>query len=240
MRARRPFFIKTMSTLSIYVDEAGVLDINNNNSKYYILSFVFHDESFGITNNETLLNNKLDSLGFKLSSFHSGPLIRREEDFVNVDRETRKKIFMAMMAFFRTTRILCKTIVVEKKHLENVKQLINSLRIELNRFLNANLDFFINFSQINIYYDNGQPPVGRLIYDVFQECSNNVSYNVIDGRQHTLFQVCDMLCTLKLIETKAEKKESSKSELAFFNYSSRLLKKHYLSVIEKKTLGEEK
>ena len=227
-----------MSALSIYLDEAGVLDTNKNNSKYYILSFVFHDEICQLQENIELLTNKLNMLGFNIDSFHSGPLIRREEEFENVARDVRKKIFMTMMAFFRNSPIMCKTIIVEKKHINKVEQLLESLRIELKRFLDDNLDFFINYDQLNIYYDNGQPPISDLVHKVFQENFKNVSFSIINGRHHALFQVCDMLCTLKLIQIKAEKKESSKSELAFFNYSSRLFKKHYLSIVERKTLGE--
>ena len=51
-----------------------------------------------------------------------------------------------------------------------------------------------------------------------------------------MFQISDMLCTLKLVELKLENKNLSKSEKAFFDYDDRMLKKHYLKVIDSKTI----
>lgn len=65
---------------------------------------------------------------------------------------------------------------------------------------------------------------------------SNVEFKRVIPSEYRLFQVSDMLCTLKLIELKLSTKTMSRSEKAFFNYDDRMLKKHYLKVIEAKTL----
>ena len=40
-----------MKELSIFVDESGHFDMTSKNSPYYLVSFVFHDQSLDITDN---------------------------------------------------------------------------------------------------------------------------------------------------------------------------------------------
>jgi len=108
-----------MKELSIFVDEAGVLGPFKKNDPYYVLSFVFHNQEQDINEELLHLEENFTNLGFKAQSFHAGPIIRREEEYRVVDREVRKKLFMTMISFVRRTPIQCKSIYVEKKHLED-------------------------------------------------------------------------------------------------------------------------
>lgn len=44
-----PFFMKTKSTLSIFVDESGDFGFKEGSSKRYILSLVFHNQADDIS-----------------------------------------------------------------------------------------------------------------------------------------------------------------------------------------------
>ena len=124
-----------MKELSIFVDEAGVLGPYKVNDPYYILSFVFHNQEIDLSNELIHLEESFSNLGFKAQSFHAGPIIRREEEYRDVDREVRKKLFMIMISFLRRAPIQCKTIYLEKKHLEDDTELVDRLSVELQRFL---------------------------------------------------------------------------------------------------------
>lgn len=71
---------------------------------------------------------------------------------------------------------------------------------------------------------------------VFKFMLSNVKFRKVVPSEYRLFQISDMLCTLKLIELKMEAKSLSRSELAFFDYSDKLLKKHYLKPVADKTI----
>ena len=225
-----------MKELSIFVDEAGVLGPYKVNDPYYILSFVFHNQEIDLSNELIHLEESFSNLGFKAQSFHAGQIIRREEEYRDVDREVRKKLFMIMISFLRRAPIQCKTIYLEKKHLEDDTELVDRLSVELQRFLLEHLEYFLSFDLIKIYYDNGQIPIGLMFSSVFIKTLSNVELRKVIPSDYRLFQVSDMLCTLKLIELKLERKQLSKSELAFFNYSDKMLKKQYLRIVKMKTL----
>ena len=131
-----------------------------------------------------------------------------------------------MMSFFRKSPLLCKSIYIEKKHMEDDIEIVDRLSTELKRFLSDHLEFFQSFDVVKVYYDNGQIPIARILVIVFKFMLSNVEIRKVVPSDYQLFQISDMLCTLKHIELKMEKKMMSKSELAFFDYSDRILKKN--------------
>ena len=48
-----------MKVLSIFVDESGHFDMASKVSPYYLVSFVFHDQSFDITDNLKKLDQQI-------------------------------------------------------------------------------------------------------------------------------------------------------------------------------------
>ena len=53
-------------TLSIFVDESGILSEQDGSSRFYILTLVLHDQSLGIENQVKSLNRDLDSVGMQI------------------------------------------------------------------------------------------------------------------------------------------------------------------------------
>ena len=225
-----------MKELSIFVDEAGVLGPYKVRDPYYILSFVFHNQEDDISSDLKVFKESIANLGFNIKSLHAGPIIRREEEYKNVAREDRKRLFKVMMSFFRKSPLLCKSIYFEKKHMEDDVEIVDRLSTELKRFLQEHLEFFQGFDAVKVYYDNGQIPIAKMLVVVFKFMLSNVQFKKVVPSNYQLFQLSDMLCTLKLIELKMEKKALSKSELAFFDYSDRIIKKEYLKHVSSKTI----
>lgn len=225
-----------MKELSVFVDEAGVFGPYDHRDPYYILSFVFHSQNDDLSTEMSYFEENINELGFDIKSLHAGPIIRREEEYKNVDRKSRQRIFKAMMSFFRRSPLRCKSIYIEKKHMEDDVEMVGRLSLELKIFLQEHLEYFLSFDKVKLYYDNGQVPIARMLSTVFRFVLSNVEFKRVIPSEYRLFQISDMLCTLKLIELKLNTKTMSRSEKAFFDYDDRMLNKHYLKVVEAKTL----
>lgn len=92
-----------------------------------------------------------------------------------------------------------------------------------------------SFDVVKIYYDNGQVEVTRILSSVFNALLENVEFKKVIPADYRLFQVADLICTLKLTELKANRHLLSKSEIYFFE-NERTLKKNYLKPLRKKEM----
>lgn len=68
-----------MKELSVFIDESGDFGESKDNSAYYLVTFVFHDQSIPVTEQVSKLENSIKSSGFGIEYIHTGPLIRRED-----------------------------------------------------------------------------------------------------------------------------------------------------------------
>ncbi len=112
--------------------------------------------------------------------------------------------------------------------------LIDRIKTLLSRFFDDNLDYFISFDRVILYYDNGQRQLSKLLVNILEEKLTNL-YRKPDVHpyKYKLLQVADMLCTLRLLEIKAANNELTRSELCVF-HSVRDLKKEFLKKIKEK------
>lgn len=142
---------------------------------------------------------------------------------------------MKIMSFVRRLNINFKSIYIEKKHIEDSIEATGKLSKQLAVFIRDNYAFFCNYDYVMIYYDNGQVEVTRILSSVFNALLENVEFRKVIPADYRLFQVADLICTLKLTELKMENHLLSKSEIYFFN-DERTLKKNYLKPLSKKEL----
>ena len=70
--------------------------------------------------------------------------------------------------------------------------------------------------------------VTRILSSVFNALLENVEFRKVIPADYRLFQVADLICTLKLTELKMENHLLSKSEIYFFN-DERTLKKNFFT-----------
>ena len=70
-----------MKELSIFVDESGDFGAAKGSQAYYLVPFVFHDQSEDISNHVRLLDQSVKQAGFDVEYIHTGPVIRREGVF---------------------------------------------------------------------------------------------------------------------------------------------------------------
>jgi hypothetical protein len=224
-----------MKELSIFVDESGDFGDYDYRAPYYIISMVLHDQNVDITNEIKILEKALSDIGWSEHCVHAGPVIRSEEEYRGYDVKERQKILMRMMSFVRHLDIRFKSIYIDKKHMEDSVETTGKLSKKLALFIRENMQFFCGFDTVKVYYDNGQVELTRILSSVFNALLENVEFRRVLPADYRLFQVADLICTLKLTELKAEHNLLSKSEMYFFG-DERIMKKNYFKPLEKKSL----
>ena len=85
--------------LSCFIDEAGDFGEYNHHSPFYIVTVVLHEQSDSIQNQIDGLEKYLTDLGYPHHALHTGPLIRREADYEELQMEDRKKLFNLLFRF---------------------------------------------------------------------------------------------------------------------------------------------
>lgn len=224
-----------MKELSIFVDESGDFGNYAEHSSYYIVSLVMHDQTVDISKELNELEIRLENIGYPNHCIHSGPIIRNEQEYRRDTLENRQKLLKALMAFFRKIDVKCKTISIEKKHITDPLEAVSKLAKKLAQFIKENYAFLTNYGVVKIYYDNGQIEVTKLLSSVFVSLLENVEFKRVFPSDYRLFQVADLVCSLRLLEFKTEYHELSQAEQNFFE-NERNIKKNYLKRLKDKSI----
>ena len=219
--------------LSVFIDESGDFGQYEPHSPFYLLTFVFHDQSIDISPNLLRLRNSMNQRGLPDYTVHAGPLICREDEYREFPIDERKKIFDSLFHFVRMADITYHSIIVEKKNLIEEIGLSIQIAKQLSSFLRDNFEKITNYDRVVIYYDYGQMELTHIIVAAFTTLLNNLEFKKVIPANYKLFQAEDMLCTIELLALKAERKMLSKSEIAFFK-SAKELNKSYIKAIRKK------
>ena len=222
-----------MKELSIFIDESGDFGEYDYRSPYYIITMVFHDQNYDINEYINKLNQELSYLNLNDVCIHTGPIIRKEEIYEDMDIFERRRIFNKMIAFIRQIDIRYKCFYIEKKHISDVVEASGKLSKLISQFIRDNYNEILEYDNVKIYYDNGQVEVSKILSSVFNALLPNPVFRKVMPKDYKLFQVADLLCTLKLVELKMDNNLFSKSEAIFFG-NTRDLKKNYLKPLKKK------
>ena len=198
---------------------------------------IFHDQIVDIQNQINHLNTELSYLGLDTLCIHTGPIIRKEEIYKDMNVIERRKIFNKMMAFIRNIDIQYKSFYIEKKHIENSVEATGKLSKQISQFIRDHYYDFLSYDDVKIYYDNGQVEVSKLLSSVFNTLLPNPIFRKVMPHDYKLFQVADLICTMELTKDKADKNAFSNSEIEFFG-SVRDFKKNIYKQIEKKKLNK--
>ena len=221
--------------LTVFVDESGDFGEYDYHAPYYIILLVFHNQSNDIQSDLAHFEDELSYLNLPNHCVHAGPIIRSEEEYKGMTLDKRRKILKKLMAFVRHVDISYKAMYIKKKHIEDSIEATGKLSKQLSSLIRENMNLFCSFDVVKIYYDNGQVEVTRVLSSVFNALLENVEFRKVIPSQYRLFQVADLICTLKLTELKLANHTLSKSEKTFFE-SERILKKNYLKPIKSKEL----
>ena len=221
-----------MRELSIFVDESGDFGEYSYHSPYYIVSMVFHDQEFDIKDSLSQLEKELSYLGYPNHCIHTGPIIRREEEYTFEDLAVRKKMLSRLMGFVRQVKIKYKSFYIEKKHISDITEATGKISKLIGNWIRENYDRILSYDTVKIYYDNGQVELSKILSSVFNVLLPSVKTKKVIPSDYRLFQVADMMCTMTLLDIKRQTHSLSNSELRFFGSEEKLYK-NYLKDIKK-------
>ena len=231
---------KEDKTLSVFVDESGTFRYPDPSSRYYIVTLVFHDQSFDIATFVRDLDSATERMGLDPAIFasHAGPLIRKEKMFAPFRREWRAKVFKLLFDFARRVDFKYHCLCVDKKYISSTLHIVSSLQTELSAFLVSRKTQLDQFDKIKVYYDCGQSPITNLLHKTLTaDIGDKVEFvQDVKPQNYKLFQVSDLLCTTSLIERRlANGERMTESEHAFFG-GPRLFKRNILKYLKRKEI----
>ena len=224
--------------LSIFVDESGILTESAARSRFYILTLLCHDQSFPIKTHAEALDSDMTTIGIANLCFHAGPVIHANDQFEFLTWDLRRKIFTRMLGFARRIKFGYHCIVVDKKYADSPEQIASRLYEQMSAFVSAHRGMFGGFDSVKVYYDCGQKPITNLLHKFFAEWDAvPVEFaQAVEPRKYKLFQVADLVCTLKLLETKLQMNlPFSNSEMRFFG-GPRMFKRNILKYLKRKEI----
>ena len=194
-------------TLSIFVDESGKLQHPDACSRFYIVGMVLHDQDFRVTELVSKLDDDWLRMGLSNFCFHAGPLIRGEKGYRYMLREKRAAIFARMMLFARQMKFSYHCLIVDKRFVTSIQQIIQELQCQLAEFLDSKAFSSSAFDKLKVYYDCGQAPITKLLHDTFTaKLGNRVEFaQAVKPENYKLFQLADLVCSVKLTESKLSK-----------------------------------
>lgn len=223
-----------MKKLSIFVDESGDFGAYLPYSPFYIFTLVFHDQAISIVEDIEHLQQSLSVMQFPVTHcFHAGPIIRREEDYRDMDITERRRCLNKILAFARHLNVTYKSFVVEKLKDMDTVSLTMALTKQLSEFFLKHKQYFDEYEKIIVYYDNGQIELSRILASAFTILLPQAEFRKVIPADYRLFQVADLFCTMQLVALKYDRKCLSKSEELFFG-SHEALKKNYLKILSRK------
>lgn len=221
-----------MSELSIFIDESGDFGEYDYHSPYYIITMVFHNQDLDISGPMAKLEQDLRNRGFPNHCVHTGPIIRRENEYEFLSIDERRRILNSMVTFIKHIDIRYHCVHIEKKHIEDSVQAVAKLSKQISQFIKDHYTDFLDFENVKIYYDNGQVEVTKLLASVFTILLPRVEMRKVVPSDYRLFQAADMLCSMELVRLKIDASAVSPSEIEFFG-NLRDLKKNYIKPLEK-------
>lgn len=229
-----PFFCgESIMILSIFVDESGDFGQYEKHCPFYIVTMVFHNQNVDLSDQIKMLDRDLSGMGYGNIAIHTEPLIRREEIYTNVDPNERRSLFSRLYGFVMHSDIRYKTFLYEKIHYTDDMKLEARMAKDISTFLRNNLDFFLSFEKVIVYYDNGQRQITRMLNAVMATELTNFEVRRVQPVNYRLFQAADLLCTLKLLEKRYEANTLTRSDYLLF-HSRKDLRKDFLKKIKEK------
>ena len=201
--------------LSIFVDESGD---RGGKARYYLLTLVFHNQTDDIMEEIAEYERRLATEGLADIPFHSEPLMNGHKDYENLSVSQRKRLLVHFSALVRRLPISYTTFAYRRSEFEDPAKLSARMKRDVSNLLFDRLGFFQGFSEVKVYYDNGQDIVKQALD---QSIGFVLSKGVVDPRKTTmadyrLEQAADYLCTIELAAVKYAAKEDGGTYNKFF------------------------
>ena len=176
-----------MKQLSVFIDESGDFAFGKQASEYYLITLVFHDQEEHMDNHLKIVDERIHRIAPNISAIHTGPLIRQKDEYSELPLDDRRDLLYSFHHFVRKLPIRYITISIKKKECDHHDDLVSRLSRELNRFIVSNLDYFVSYDQVVVYYDNGQQEIKNILNAVFSINLTSVVFRVVAKTEKLFF-----------------------------------------------------
>lgn len=222
------------------MDESGNFGDVDDPARYCIVTLVLHDQTKNIVRYIQELDRANEDLGLdtKVFQFHTAPLIRQDGVFAAMSRKQRGRILDRMMTFVRNVDFRYCCFSVDTDYVNTAEQIVERLERSMSDFIVVHKDVFESLDYIKVYYDAGQKAVSKLLLDVFRGSVSCPVEFAQGARQddYKLFQVADLICTLRLIALRLDAGQGmNQAERRFFG-GPRDFRRNILKKIREKEL----
>ena len=197
-----------------------------------------HDQRIPIADLVAELERHFSEMRLSNVCFHAGPLIRQKNAFAIMDWSFRNKIFRRMLAFANKLVFKYHCLIVDKRFVDSTEQIVSHLQRDMDSFFDRLVKAHSEIDRFKVYYDCGQTPVTNMLRSTFKARSGlDIEFaQAVRPERYKLFQVADMIATLKLVELKIEHGEQmTESEFKFFG-GVRNFKRNYLRFVKAKEI----
>lgn len=222
-----------MSDLSIFVDESGDFGKYSPYNPYYLFTLVLHEQSFSISECLNDFEGKINAIGLEREHcFHAGPIIRKENDYKLLSLTERRKYLNMLVALAKKLPIKYHSVCVRKEYDGDKIRLNMFLSKRLAEFIRSHYEYFLGFSRIVVYYDNGQTELASVLVSVMSTLLDNVEFRIVKPSEYRLFQVSDLLCSLELCRLHYDDNVVPESQEIFFGNRRYFLKNYWKSILK--------
>lgn len=217
--------------ISIFADESGECGAE---SKYYLLTLVFHDQSKSIASQFSLYKQSISIKGLPDIAFHASPLLNGHDEYKNMSIQDRKRLLSAFFVMLQHLPVKYATFAYTKSEFKSIDALMARMRRDVVNLIFENIDWLQTFDKVKVYYDDGQDAITQTLHDALEYAlsTNAILYRECGPHQYTLAQVADLLCTLELTALKYNSKEQTRTDTHFFGDGGSF-KKNWLKKIRR-------
>lgn len=223
-----------MLEISLFAEESGE---SGTESKYYLLTLVFHEQNDFIFQPISIYENDLRAKNLPNIPLHACPLMNGHDDYEGMDIQDRKRLLQTFFTMLQHLPIKYHTFSYRKDEFLNSAALGARIRRDIVNLIFDNLDYLQRFDKIKVYYDDGQYVVTKALHDAVEYAlsTNAIMYKDGNPRDYRLAQAADFICTIELTALKFEAKEVTKTDDRFFG-ARNSFRKNWLKKVRKKLL----
>lgn len=223
-----------MLEISLFVDESGEMGAE---SKYYLLTLVFHEQNADIDGPLALYENALKTKGLPDIPLHTSPLLNGNDEYKGMNIQERKMLLQSFYTMLQHLPLKYHTFAYNKAEFASEDALVVRMKRDIVNLMFENLVYLQLFDKVKIYYDDGQSMVTQALHDAaeYALATDAVIYRNASPKDYRLSQVADLICTLELTALKYMASEQTKTDTRFFGEAGSF-KKNYLKKIRRKLL----
>lgn len=225
---------RRVAEISLFADESGE---TGTESRYYLLTVVFHDQDDDIAPQIARYEQALHDKGLPDVPLHAGPLMNGHDDYEGMDIQDRKRLLQSFFLMFQHLQVRYHTFCYRKAEFQSDEALLARMRRDLVNLLFENLGRLQLFEKVKVYYDGGQSLITSALHDAveYAVATDAMVYRMASPRDYRLAQTADLICTIELTAAKYQSREQTPTDERFFGAWGSF-KKNWLKKVRSKLL----